>query len=258
MIAKTDKEIKILREAGKILAEILYKVSERALPSTTSSELDDYAEKLILEYGALPSFKNYKDKETGKIFPASLCVSINDEVVHGIPSLQKIFQESDLIGLDLGLKWPAENGFFVDMAITVPIGKIDENARKLLETGKKCLVFGIEKIKKDGFLGDVGETTQKCAEQNGFKVIKNLVGHGVGKKVHENPIVPNWGTTGTGEKIKKGLVIAFEPMISEESEKVILDKNGWTWKTADKSRAVHFEHTVLVGENGPEILTKTD
>lgn len=258
MIAKTKEEIKILREAGKILAEILHRVSERATIGAPSSELNDYAEKLILEYGSLPSFKNYKDKETGKIFPASLCVSINNEVVHGIPSPQKIFQESNLISLDLGLKWPAKNGLFVDMAITIPAGKIGKDPQKLLDAGKQCLAVGIEKIKKDGFLGDIGEAVQKHAEQNGFKVIKNLVGHGVGRKVHENPFIPNWGTAGTGEKIKQGLVIAFEPMISEKSEKVILDKNGWTWKTADGSRAVHFEHTILVGENGAEILTKID
>lgn len=257
MIVKTEEEIKILREAGKILAEILYKISERTLPNACSFELSEYAEKLILEAGGTPSFKNYKDKETGKIFPASLCVSINDEVVHGIPSKDKILREGDIVGIDLGMKWPSLNGLYVDAAITLPVGKINHENHKLIEVCRSALYRGISKISPGSNIGDIGFAIQNFTEKNGFNIIKNLVGHGVGKNVHEEPMIPNWGRLGQGVKIKKGMVLAIEPMITSGKEKVILNKNGWTWSTLDKSVSAHFEHTILVTENGTKILTKT-
>jgi len=256
MTTKNKNEIKILKEAGKILALILHKISLLTVPNTSSIELNKYAENLILKAGGIPSFKGYVDQDSKKIFPASLCVSLNEEVVHGIPHLKKILREGDIVGLDLGMKWPAKNGLYVDAAITLPVGKINPENHKLIEVCRAALYHGISKIKQNGNVGDIGFAVQNLSEKNGFNVVKNLVGHGVGKKVHEEPMIPNWGKLGQGIKIKKGMVLAIEPMITQGKERVILDKNGWTWKTADKSLSAHFEHTVLVTENGVEILTK--
>lgn len=256
MVTKDKEEIKILIEAGYILASILHKLSSLVKPSISSIVLDRYAENLILEAGGIPSFKGYVDKESEKIFPASLCVSLNEEVVHGIPNSKKFLREGDIVGLDLGMKWPAKNGLYVDAAITLPVGKISPENNKLIEVCRSALYHGISKIKHGGNIGDIGFAIQSITEKNEFSIVKNLVGHGVGKKVHEEPMIPNWGKLGQGIKIKKGMVLAIEPMITIGKEKVILDKNGWTWKTADKSFSAHFEHTILVTENGTEILTK--
>lgn len=257
MTTKNKKEIKILKEAGRILGIILHKVSLLVNPDISSIELDKYAENLILEAGGIPSFKGYVDRDSEKIFPASLCVSLNEEVVHGIPHLKKILREGDIAGLDLGMKWPAKNGLYVDAAITLPVGKISPENHKLIEVCRAALYHGISKIKHGGNIGDIGFAVQDITEKNGFNIVKKLVGHGVGKKVHEEPMIPNWGKLGQGIKIKKGMVLAIEPMITRGKERVVLDKNGWTWSTADKSLSAHFEHTILITENGAEILTKT-
>jgi methionyl aminopeptidase len=250
---KTPEEIKILREGGKTLAFVLHMVSERATSGVPALELDEYAEDLIKKVGGEPVFKNYKTPKDKCPFPASLCVSINDEVVHGIPSPDKILKDGDIVGLDLGLKW---KDFYTDATISVGVGKIAGEAQKLLDTARTGLSRGIEVIREGAFVGDIGFAVQSYVEANGFNVVKKLVGHGVGYFLHEEPDIPNWGKKRTGAVLKSGMVFAIEPMIAMGSADIYLDKNGWTWKTKDGSLASHFEHTVAVTKKGCEILTQ--
>jgi methionyl aminopeptidase len=249
---KTPEEIKILREGGKQLASVLYQVAEKAKPGIATIELDELAEKLIKKAGCEPSFKNYKTKEDKIPYPASLCVSVNDEIVHGIPSRDRILKEGDIVGLDLGMKY---KNLYTDMAITVPIGKINKQAKKLIETAEKSLAEGIRIIKEGNYIGDIGFAIQKYVEKKGFSVVRKLVGHGVGHKAHEDPEIPNFGKKGTREILKSGMVLALEPMITAGSPDIVLDSDNWTWKTKDGSSAAHFEHTVAVTKNGAEIIT---
>jgi len=250
---KTPEEIKILRDGGKILASILLMVSKRAKPGITTAELDEYAEFLIKKAGGEPSFKNYKTSQDKIPFPSILCVSINDEVVHGIPSSERILKEGDIVGFDLGLKW---KGLYTDATISVGIGKISQEAERLLDVTKTSLDKAIKVIKENATIGDIGFAIQSYVERNGFNVVKKLVGHGVGYNVHEEPDIPNWGKRGSGLKLKKGMVLAIEPMVTIGSGDVILDKNNWTWKTKDGSLSAHFERTICVTEKGCEVLTK--
>ncbi len=251
---KTPEEIKVLRKGGKILAFVLYQVAEKAKPGIATIELDELAEKLIRENDGEPSFKNYKTAFDKISYPASLCVSINDEIVHGIPSKDRILKEGDIVNLDLGMKY---KNLYTDMSITVPVGKIDERSKKIIKTTKKSLDFGIKAIKEGAHIGDIGFAIQSYAEKNGFNVVRKLVGHGVGYKVHEMPDIPNFGHKGEGLKLKEGMVLALEPMVVAGSPEIILDKDKWTWKTKDGSLSAHFEHTVAVTKTGAEILTKT-
>lgn len=252
MIAKTEKEIEILREGGKKLASILHKVADFVKEGARTNELNELTEKLIREENCAASFKGYKTHSSQKAFPSALCVSVNDEIVHGIPS-DRILKEGDLVGLDAGLIY---QGFYLDMAVTAPVGKVDKISEKLLHIGKEALARGISGAEEGGFIGDISYAIQNYVEASDFKVIKELVGHGVGREVHEEPEVPNWGKKGIGPRIQKGMVLALEPMIVEGKSDVILDKNGWTYKTKDGKRAVHFEHTILINGNIAEILTK--
>ncbi|MCK6462765.1 MAG: type I methionyl aminopeptidase [Candidatus Pacebacteria bacterium] len=251
-ILESEKDIAALREGGKILASVLNEVARRVAPGVAAADLDALAEKLIREAGAEPSFKNYKTPDDKIPYPASLCVSVNDEVVHGIPD-QKIFQEGDVVGLDLGLKY---KGFYTDSAVTALAGKADTESLRLVETAKKSLAKGISVVKDGARIGDIGFAVQSRAEKDGFGVVRKLVGHGLGRKVHEGPQVPNFGSRGSGMALKKGLVLAIEPMITAGDSDVYLDDDLWTWKTKDRSLAAHFEHTVIVTENGAEIITK--
>lgn len=251
-ILESEKDIAALREGGKILASVLNEVARRVAPGVAAADLDALAEKLIREAGAEPSFKNYKTPDDKIPYPASLCVSVNDEVVHGIPD-QKIFQEGDVVGLDLGLKY---KGFYTDSAVTALAGKADTELLRLVETAKKSLAKGISVVKDGARIGDIGFAVQSRAEKDGFGVVRKLVGHGLGRKVHEGPQVPNFGSRGSGMALKKGLVLAIEPMITAGDSDVYLDDDLWTWKTKDRSLAAHFEHTVIVTENGAEIITK--
>ncbi len=250
---KTPEEIKILREGGKRLASVLYQVAEKAKPGIATIELDELAEKLIRENGGEPSFKNYKTSQDKIPFPASLCVSINDEIVHGIPRRDRILKERDIVSLDLGMKY---KNLYTDMAITVPVGEINKQEKKLIEVTEKSLAEGIRVIKERNCIGDIGFAIQKYAEKKGFNVVRKLVGHGVGYKAHEEPEIPNFGKKGTREILKSGMVLALEPMITAGSPDIILDSDNWTWKTKDGSLAAHFEHTVVVAKTGAEILTK--
>ena len=249
---KTPEEIKILRDGGKILASVLLMVAEKARAGIATKELNEYAENLIKKASGEPSFKNYKTPRDKFPFPASLCVSVNNEVVHGIPS-GRILKEGDIISLDLGLKY---KDLYTDATITVGVGKISADAEKLLNITKIALEKGIGVIKEEATIGDIGFAIQSYVEANGFNVIKKLVGHGVGYKIHEEPEIPNFGKKGEGVVLKEGMVFALEPMVVMGSGDVILDKNNWTWKTKDGSLAAQFEHTIVVTKKGCEILTK--
>jgi methionyl aminopeptidase len=253
IIIKTPEEIEILREGGRRLATVLYKVKEMVKPGISTWELDKYAEKLIKEMGDEPSFLNYSPDKAKKPYPASLCVSVNDEVVHGIPKKEKILREGDTVSLDLGLK---HKNLFTDMAITVPVGEIDNSSQKLLETTEKALYVGIDKARAGNKIGDIGHAIESFVRPHKYGIVEVLAGHGVGKAVHEDPYIPNFGKKGTGAILEKGMVIAIEPMINNGTKNVILDEDGFTFRTADGKRSAHFEHTVLITDDEPEILTR--
>ena len=251
-ILKTREEINNLREGGKILASILYQVAEKALPGVKTLELDILAERLIRKAGGVPSFKNYKTKDDKIPYPASLCVSINDEVVHGIPSEREL-KEGDIVSLDLGMKY---KNLYTDMAITAPVGKVSSEALRLTKITKNSLDAGISAVKEGARIGDIGFAVQQCAEKNGFSVVRKLVGHGLGYKAHEEPEIPNFGKPGAGAILKEGMVLAVEPMLSAGDYDIKLADDQWTWKTTDGSLAAHFEHTLIVTKTGAEVLTK--
>ena len=249
MIAKADKDIEILREGGHMLARILSVVAEAVKPGMTTKELDTLAVEEIKKAGAKSSFKGHH--VAGRKFPAVLCVSVNDEAVHGLPS-KRILKNGDLVGLDFGV-WHKE--LCTDAAVTIGIGNIDEGAKRLTDATRESLRRAIAVCKPGATLGDIGHAVQSYAEAEGFGVIRELVGHGVGLAVHEDPQIPNWGKAGTGPKLAEGMVIALEPMLTEGSPEVYLARDGWAWKTKDGFRASHFEHTILITKAGTEILT---
>jgi methionyl aminopeptidase len=249
---KTHDEINKIREGGRKLAAVLDILKKEIKIGMSSKELDAMAEKLILESGGEPSFKNYKSAHDDYPYPATVCISINDEVVHGIPSDRK-FKNGDLVGLDIGMKY---KGLFTDMAETVIMGDADENGEKLVKITKEALALAISLVKPGLRTGDLGYQMQDFIESHGFGVVRQLVGHGVGYKVHEDPQIPNWGRKGEGIKLKENMVIAIEPMVTEGDYKLFLAQDGWTWKTADGKRAAHFEHTMVVTSSGVEVLTK--
>ncbi|MBI2356290.1 MAG: type I methionyl aminopeptidase [Candidatus Doudnabacteria bacterium] len=252
MITSDPGEIKLLRTSGKVLAEVLQLVAGKVKPGISAAELDKLARQEILKRGAVPSFKNYKSHPQGTAFPASLCVSINNEVVHGIPREDKIFKEGDIVGLDLGVNF--EN-YFTDAAITVPVGRVEAKYLNLINTARNCLNNALKVVSLGNFIGDIGHAIESTAKQQGFSVVRELVGHGVGKSVHEDPEIPCFGKPKTGPQLVLGMVLAIEPMVNEGGWKVIFDKDGWTVKTADGGYSAHFEHTVIVTDKGCEIFT---
>lgn len=250
---KTADDIAILREGGRRLAEILRTAAAEVRPGVSARSLNDLAEKLITEGGDIPSFLNYAPSGAKRAFPAALCVSVNDEVVHGIPNeTNKILKECDIVSLDAGLK---HEGLFTDCAITVPVGKIDARARKLIAVTKKALAVGIQAVRAGATTGDIGFAIESFVKPLGFGIVRELAGHGVGYAVHEEPFVPNFGKKGEGIVLKAGMVLAIEPMINESSAGIKLDSDGYTYRTKDGSRSAHFEHTIVVTEKGAEILT---
>ena len=253
IIIKTPKEIEIIKEGGRRLATILGKISKKVVPNINTKELDIYAEELIRSEGDTPSFLNYKPEKYGQAYPASLCVSINDEIVHGIPNKNTILKEGDIVSLDLGLK---HQGFYTDMAVTVPVGKIDKRLKKLIQITKESLHLGILSAKSGNHVGDLGFVIQEFVEKNVFNVIRDLAGHGVGKKVHEDPLILNFGEKGEGTELKSGMVLALEPMVTLGSPEIVLSNDGFTYQTKDKQISAHFEHTIVITDNGSEILTK--
>lgn len=252
MRIKNEKELKILREGGRRLANIMNIISQIAVSGVAAEELDRHAEELILKQGGRPSFKGYKPPDAKIPYPSSLCVSINDEIVHAPPSA-RILKDGDIASLDLGMEW---NGFYTDMAVTVPIGDVDKKSLRLIAVTKKALELGINAIKHGGRVGDIGFAIEIYVKSKNFYVVKELVGHGVGRAVHEKPEIPNWGERGEGFLFEEGMVLALEPMVNIGAEKIKLAEDGWTWKTADGSRSAHFEHTVAIIKNRAEILTR--
>ncbi len=253
---KTKEEIEILREGGRRLAEILQKVVKAAKPGMSTWELDQLGEELILSSGGKPAFKGYHDGKSRGAYPCSLCISINDEVVHAIPRKSTIFKEGDVVGLDIGMKWPRGKGLYTDHAITIGIGKISPEAEHLIRVTKEALDIGIAEVCPGARVGDVGHAIQKHLERNKLGIVKGLAGHGVGYKVHEEPLIPNYGKPGTGPEFKEGMVIAIEPITTLGGPDVVLQPDGWTFKISDGSFAAHFEHTLAVTKDGAEVLTK--
>ena len=253
IIIKTPEEIEILREGGKRLATVLYKVGKAAKPDISTKELDDYAFKLIKEMGDTPAFLNYRPEGADSPYPASICISVNNEVVHGIPKKNKILKEGDIVSLDLGVK---HKNLFTDMAITVPVGKISPASQKLLDVTEKSLFVGIEAAYGGNRIGDIGHAVEGFIRPYKYGVVEILAGHGVGRAIHEDPYIPNFGKAGVGVKLVPGMVIAIEPMVNNGTKNVVLDRDGWTFRTADGKNSAHFEHTILITEGDAEILTK--
>ncbi|MBL7141736.1 type I methionyl aminopeptidase [Patescibacteria group bacterium] len=247
---KTAEEIKIMRQAGQILAEIMRKIIFKTRENVSTLELDQLAEKLILKAGAKPAFKNYKHKD--RIYPATLCTSINNQLVHTEPKKEQIIKNRDIISIDCGLNY---NGYFADMAVTVPIGKVSAEAKKLIKTTKNSLDLVIRIIKPGIHLGDISSTIQSYVEKRGFSVVRQLSGHGIGKELHEDPTILNYGKSGTGPILRTGMTLAIEPMVNAGHWKVKTLDDGWAVVTADDSLSAHFEHTILVTKKGAEILT---
>lgn len=259
---KTEEEIAIMREGGKIHAEILKEVAKKVKPGVKTGELNAYAEKLIDEAGCTASFLGYQPYDAKRPYPASLCVSINEEIVHGIPNeggengdSGKILFDGDIVTLDLGLTY---KGLITDAAITVPVGKIDEEATTLIKATKEALDRGISAMRVKGHIGDIGAAVMEVAMKYDLGVIEGLSGHGVGYSVHEEPYVPNKAERGEGPELRPGMVIAIEPMLSLGSRDIKRMPDGYTFVTRDKSLSAHFEHTVAVGYDGKiEVLTKS-
>jgi methionyl aminopeptidase len=242
---KSEGEVAVMREAGRVVAAVLDKLKKEVKPGIKTKQLDKMAREELRKWGAKPSFKGYMG------YPASLCVSINDEVVHGIPG-ERVLKEGDIVSLDFGAYL---DGFHGDAAVTVGVGKIGNQAQKLLEVTEAALMVGIDAARSGARLGDVSASIQKYVESRGFSVVREYCGHGIGRELHEDPQVPNFGTGGTGLLLKKGMTLAVEPMVTAGDWRTRLDENKWTVHTVDDSLSAHFEHTIAIGDAEPEILT---
>ena len=247
---KTREEIEIIAEGGKILHEILLKTAELVRPGVSTWELNEFAESEIQKAGGRPSFKFYGSKKNP--FPAGLCTSINNVVVHGIPEKNALLKEGDIIGLDIGMEYKE---LYTDTALTVPVGKISDTAKKLIESTSKSLNAAIKQAKPGNRIGDISFAIQSTAEAAGFSVVRDLVGHGVGYDVHEDPSVPCYGKKGTGPVLKEGMVLAIEPMLCEHEYFLDFAPDGWTITTKDHGLSAHFEHTIAITSYGARILT---
>ena len=244
---KTRDEIAVMRDAGRIVCEILDELEKMVAPGVTTWELDQVAEGLIHKKGAKPAFKGYLG------FPSSLCASINFEVVHGIPSKKRKLVPGDLMKLDFGVVY---RGYYGDSARTVPVGAVSAEARALIDATRQSLNEAISTVVSGNRIGDIGHAVQSFVEPKGFTVVRDFVGHGIGKKLHEQPQVPNFGEPGTGMRLRPGMVLAIEPMVNAGTHKVEILEDDWTAVTLDRKLSAHFEHTVVVTENGPEVLTR--
>ncbi len=248
---KTKEEIEILRRGGKILAEILQELAQKTKPGISALELDRLAESLILKFGGEPAFKGYGSPP----FLATVCISVNEGVVHGIPTETK-FKSGDVVKLDVGMKWPAgKTGLFTDTAVTVAVGKISAEEKKLLRVTKKATMLGIKQIRPGARIGDISSAIQKILDKEGVGIVRKLAGHGVGYEVHEDPLIPNYGKKGTGLEIVEDMVLAIEVMTTLGSGDVKVAPDNWTFESSDGTTGAHFEHTVVVTKKGVEILT---
>lgn len=254
MTITDDKQKEHLIEGGKRLARVLEALRAKVAPGVTAEELDDLAEQLIRDGSDEPCFLGYTPDGARRPYPATLCVSINDEVVHGIPNESvKTLKEGDIVGLDLGL---THNGVIVDAAITVPVGEVSEESKKLIRATEQALAAGIAAAMPGNHIGDISSAIQKVIEEAGFKVVRELGGHGVGELVHEEPFIPNFGRAGEGELLTEGMVLALEPIAVAGKAAVMLAPDGYTYRTKDGSRSAHFEHTILLEARGARIITR--
>ena len=247
IVLKTGRELKVMREACRISAEALRLAGNAVEPGVTTAEIDRIAEKYILSQGAVPNFKNYQG------YPATACISINNEVIHGIPSKKRVIKSGDIVSIDLGAKF---DGYHGDNAATFACGDITDEAKRLIDTTRESLYEGIAAAVSGGRLGDIGHAIQQYVEQRGYSVVRKFVGHGVGTNLHEAPEVPNFGTRGRGIRLMPGMTLAIEPMINAGHYDVKVMPDGWTVLTKDGSLSAHFEHTIVITPDGPQIMTK--
>ena len=247
---KSKDDLERMRRAGQIVAEVLQRLQAEAKPGVTTLDLDRIAEEMTRKRGAIPAFKGYRVGT--RVFPASLCVSINEEVVHGIPA-SRALKEGDIVGLDFGV---VVEGYYGDAAVTVPVGKITREAQHLLDATRESLWEGIRTIKVGSRLGDLSHAIQRYAESAGLSVVREFVGHGIGRRLHEEPQVPNFGEPGRGRLLREGMVLAIEPMLNLGEPGVLVKDDGWTAVTRDGSLSAHFEHSVAITAEGPVVLTQ--
>lgn len=238
-----------MRRASRVVAEVLSKLRPLVRPGVSTAELDRFAEKSVRELGAVPAFLGYRG------YPATLCVSINEEIVHGIPSPKRFVKAGDIVSLDMGA---VADGFYGDAALTVAAGEISPQARRLMEVTRESLARALSAVKAGARLGDVSNAVEACAKANGMAVVREFTGHGIGRKLHEEPSIPNFGRPGTGPELKAGMTLAIEPMLCLGRADVVVKNDGWTAVSADGSLAAHYEHTVAVTEGGCEVLTRAD
>jgi methionyl aminopeptidase len=246
IVCRSKIELEQMREAGRLVGEVLTELAARVAPGVSTADLDMFAEKRILQAGATPAFKGYHG------YPASICASINDEVIHGIPSGRRLLQEGDIISIDVGASL---GGYYGDSAVTLPVGHVSEEAATLLRVTEEALYKAIECVKPGGRVSDLGHAVQKHVEAYGFSVVREFVGHGIGQRMHEEPQIPNYGEPGHGPRLTEGMVLAIEPMVNAGKPAVKVLADGWTAVTRDGSLSAHFEHTVAVTAAGPLIMT---
>lgn len=245
IICKSKEEIEKMRQAGKIVAQALQLVGETVKPGVTTQEINELVEKFLQKKGAKSAFKGYKG------YPAATCISVGCEVVHGIPGPRKL-SEGEIVSVDIGVEY---NGYFADAAATFGVGQIDERAKRLIAITKKSLEAGIKKAQAGHYLRDISLAIQTVAEEAGYSVVRDFVGHGIGKSMHEDPQVPNYAEDRLGPKLKEGMVLALEPMVNEGTFEVEVLADGWTVVTKDRKLSAHFEHTVAITKNGADVLT---
>jgi len=251
-LIKTKEEIEILTEAGFRLAGIVKILAEKVTPGVSTKELDNLAEKLVRDGGDIPSFKGYRPGGAKESYPATLCTSVNDAVVHGVPTDEPL-KNGDIIGLDIGL---THRGLIADMAVTVPVGEISEEYKKLITITKESLMHGIKAAVSGNNIGAIGHAIESYVHPFGYGIVEVLGGHGVGHKVHEPPFIPNYGNKTAGPVIQEGMVLALEPMLNLGSPEISLDSDGFTYRTRDGAHSAHFEHTIVITKDGPVILTR--
>jgi methionyl aminopeptidase len=246
IVCRSAAELERMRAAGRLVGEVLTALTPKVAPGVTTAELDEIAEKLIVDAGAIPAFKGYHG------YPATICASINEEVIHGIPSGHRVLQEGDILSIDVGASL---DGYFGDSAITLPVGPVSEEAANLLRVTEEALYKAIDVVKPGGRVSDIGHAVQRHVEAYGFSVVREFVGHGIGQRMHEEPQVPNYGEAGRGPRLAEGMVLAIEPMVNAGKPAVKVLSDGWTAVTRDRSLSAHFEHTVAVTASGAWILT---
>jgi len=250
IMLKSREEIELMRRANAIVAEVLAELRARVRPGVTTGALDAVAEEITRKRKAQPAFKGYE--VAGRVYPRSVCISINEEVVHGIPSDERVLREGDIVGLDFGVCY---EGYYGDAAVTVPVGQVSAEDERLMRATHESLLAGIGEVLVGKRIGDVSAAIQTRVEREGYSVVRDFVGHGIGKRLHEDPQVPNFGTRDRGVRLRAGMVLAIEPMVNVGGPEVFIKEDGWTAVTRDGRRSAHFEHSVAVTDDGPYVLS---